>query len=209
MRIIFFRHGIARDRLPRQDDAARPLSEEGVLKTTRVVAALAKFMDAPWVILTSPKLRARQTAALLGKQLHVEPRVVEALGVGSAEQVVRVLAALERSGEPELPGAGAGPGAGEARDPRSRLRGQGIGAGPGTGSARAQRSRLCGKETKVVIVGHEPDLGEAIEMLLSGRTGGWLELKKAGAACVRTTGPIRWGQACVNLLWLTTPGLWK
>ncbi|MHB1156885.1 MAG: SixA phosphatase family protein [Phycisphaerales bacterium] len=169
MQIIFFRHGIAADRLPEQSDADRPLTDEGIVKVARVAAGLAKLIDRPAVILTSPKLRARQTADLLGRQMRVEPEVVDALGAGSAESVIATLAELQQSGSSELPGV------------------------PGAG---------------VVVVGHEPDFSEAIEMLLTGQAMGRLELKKAGAACVRTTGPIRLGRSCVNLLWLTTPGMW-
>lgn len=165
MQIIFFRHGIAADRLDHQSDADRPLTVAGIEKTKRIVTGLAKLIDRPAVILTSPKLRARQTADLLGRRMRVEPRVVDALGAGHAKSVIEVLAELQQSGSSELPGAG-------------------------------------------VVVGHEPDLSEAMEMMLTGQTLGRLELKKAGAACVETTGPIRWGEPCAKLLWLTTPGMW-
>ncbi|MFA7237352.1 MAG: histidine phosphatase family protein [Phycisphaeraceae bacterium] len=174
MRIIFFRHGIAADRLDHQSEADRPLTVAGIEKTKRVAAGLAKLIDSPAVILTSPKLRARQTADLLGRQMRVEPRIVNALGAGRAESMIEVLAELQRSGSSELPGVPGVPGAG-----------------------------AC------VVVGHEPDLSEAIEMLLTGQTLERLELKKAGAACVETTGPIRWGEPCAKLLWLVTPGMWQ
>jgi phosphohistidine phosphatase len=69
--ICFFRHGIALDREDPgvTSDAERPLTEDGIRKT-RTAAEGLKRMDAGFEkILTSPWLRASQTAAILSEVL--------------------------------------------------------------------------------------------------------------------------------------------
>ena len=94
--ICFFRHGIALDREDPgvTSDAARPLTDEGMRKT-RAAAEGLKRMDAGFDrILTSPWLRASQTAAILSEVLSLAapeemaelagdrnpPELLEALG---------------------------------------------------------------------------------------------------------------------------------
>lgn len=65
MELYLMRHGIAAERQPQQDDAARPLTEQGRQKTLAIaqrLAGLSLHFDA---ILTSPLIRARQTADIL------------------------------------------------------------------------------------------------------------------------------------------------
>src|SRR5215510_4435324 len=69
--ICFFRHGIALDREDPgvTSDAERPPTEEGIRKT-RAAAEGLKRMDAGFEkILTSPWLRAAQTASILSEVL--------------------------------------------------------------------------------------------------------------------------------------------
>jgi phosphohistidine phosphatase len=69
--ICFFRHGIALDREDPgvTSDAERPLTEEGIRKTYAASEGL-KRLDAGFErILTSPWLRASQTAAILSEVL--------------------------------------------------------------------------------------------------------------------------------------------
>lgn len=71
--ICFFRHGIALDREDPgvTSDAERPLTEEGIRKT-RTAAEGLKRMDAGFEkILTSPWLRASQTASILSEVLKL------------------------------------------------------------------------------------------------------------------------------------------
>ena len=71
MELCFFRHGIAVDREDPSvgSDAARPLTDDGIRKT-RAAAEGLKRMDAGFdKILTSPWLRAAQTASILSEVL--------------------------------------------------------------------------------------------------------------------------------------------
>ena len=71
--ICFFRHGIAVDREDPSvtSDAARPLTDEGIRKT-RLAAEGLKRMDIAFDrILTSPWLRAAQTASILSEVLSL------------------------------------------------------------------------------------------------------------------------------------------
>lgn len=64
MRIYFLRHADAQDGL---DDASRPLSDKG-LKQCRTLARFLKRAGIEFdAVCTSPLLRARQTAELVGK----------------------------------------------------------------------------------------------------------------------------------------------
>ena len=62
------------------DDAARPLSSKGEDQAGRLGAFLAQHGFEPGAIVTSPKLRALQTAAIVGAALGVEAHVDERLG---------------------------------------------------------------------------------------------------------------------------------
>lgn len=78
MRIYFLRHGRAVARAGwRDDDDARPLTEEGEAAMRREAAALAAMGLAPEVIVTSPLARARRTADLVAEALQAADRVVE------------------------------------------------------------------------------------------------------------------------------------
>lgn len=64
MLLYLLRHGIAEDDAPTGRDEDRRLTEAGIKKTRKVLAALAGRIDPPALILTSPLARARQTAEL-------------------------------------------------------------------------------------------------------------------------------------------------
>jgi phosphohistidine phosphatase len=67
--LIIVRHGVAFERDARRwpDDRLRPLTTAGKRKFRGVACGLASWMDAPDCLLTSPLVRARQTARLLTK----------------------------------------------------------------------------------------------------------------------------------------------
>ncbi len=69
MQLLIFRHGLAEDQSADGSDAARALTSDGVRKTRRAARGLIRIIDRPDVILTSPLLRARQTAEILGLAL--------------------------------------------------------------------------------------------------------------------------------------------
>ena len=54
----------------------------------------------------------------------------------------------------------------------------------GIDAIRAMLRAAPGPLSSVLLVGHEPDLGELACALLSGETGAWLPLKKGGLVCL-------------------------
>lgn len=67
MRLVIVRHAIAADRTPEMRDEDRALTAEGVKKFRRAARGLAAFMKPPDLLLTSPLVRARQTAEILAQ----------------------------------------------------------------------------------------------------------------------------------------------
>lgn len=94
MRLILFRHGIAEERRPDLDDAARRLTPVGIERTRLAARGLASLFGGIDRILTSPKLRALETAKLLGEAAGGPVEVCEPLGEGSLDEVVGVLGGL-------------------------------------------------------------------------------------------------------------------
>lgn len=88
MQIYLLRHGIAEDTSPSGRDADRRLTPEGKKKLTAVLKNAAAAGVKPSLILSSPLIRARQTAELAAK------------GLGCREQIL-ITAALEPGGDPE------------------------------------------------------------------------------------------------------------
>jgi phosphohistidine phosphatase len=67
MEIYLIRHGLAGQHGDYSDDTIRPLTSEGVKKTTKVAKQLLKQGLSFEIVLTSPLRRARQTAEILIK----------------------------------------------------------------------------------------------------------------------------------------------
>lgn len=65
MEIYLIRHGIAAERGTYTDDEQRPLTDKGIYKTTRVAQSLLAKKVRFDLILTSPLVRANQTAEIL------------------------------------------------------------------------------------------------------------------------------------------------
>ena len=75
--LYLIRHGLAEargDAWP--DDAKRPLTEEGMSRLRKQVRGLARLGVSVDLILTSPFVRARQTADIVAGGLHPQPHVV-------------------------------------------------------------------------------------------------------------------------------------
>jgi phosphohistidine phosphatase len=72
MKIILLRHGIAAERgtLDFERDSERPLTPEGRGKVRLIAKALARLKIIPDVILTSPFVRAHQTAEIAARVLR-------------------------------------------------------------------------------------------------------------------------------------------
>ncbi len=111
MEIVLFRHGIAVPRSPGLRDAQRALTDEGIEKTRQVVKGLAKLMGKPDVIVTSPLLRAKQTAEIASERFGTDVTEDALLGEGRATSVVKMLSGIDAKRviavghEPDLSGA--------------------------------------------------------------------------------------------------------
>ena len=100
MNLYLLRHGIAVERGAGQyrNDAERPLTPKGRRKMRRVAGAMRAMELSSDVILSSPLLRARQTAELVVTALHYRHRLelTELLAPGvSAAGLVRRLKQLK------------------------------------------------------------------------------------------------------------------
>jgi phosphohistidine phosphatase len=87
------------------DDAARPLSPKGEGQAERLGVFLAGVGFRPDAIVSSPKLRARQTGEIVAGHLGLEVRLDERLGGGfDATTVDAILADLGGPSRPMLVG---------------------------------------------------------------------------------------------------------
>lgn len=91
MQVYIFRHGIAEPRNGNLPDADRPLTPLGVERTRDAAKGLARFANRPEVILTSPKVRSRQTAGILGDIFDIEPIIAEELADAPPVDVIHML----------------------------------------------------------------------------------------------------------------------
>ena len=89
MRVLVIRHAQAVPQGTRDlRDADRPLTADGERRFRATALALARVVPNPEVLLTSPLLRARQTATLLAAAwTELEP----ALASGSVDAILRAL----------------------------------------------------------------------------------------------------------------------
>ena len=75
--LYLIRHGVAEERGELwPDDAKRPLTDEGMERLRKEARGLAKIGVSVDVILTSPLVRARQTAEIIGAGLEPRPHLV-------------------------------------------------------------------------------------------------------------------------------------
>jgi len=98
--LLIIRHAIAyeRDRHRWRDDGARPLSPSGMRRSRQAAAGLKLITKAPDRLLTSPLVRARQTARILTEVAGWPPAEESAeLSPGAAVQSVFTLLAKDRS----------------------------------------------------------------------------------------------------------------
>jgi phosphohistidine phosphatase len=137
-------------------DENRPLTDEGQAQTRQLGAALQRRGLRPGAVLTSPLVRARQTAEQLVSQWPApapEVKVCEELAPGTKRRkLARAVGGL-------------------------------------------------GLE-QVVLVGHQPDLGEWAGWLIGSKKA-QLGLSKAGVACIRADAELAKGAG--TLLWLVPP----
>ncbi len=77
MRLILMRHGIAVERSEERSDSDRPLTKQGAARVRKAVEGLRELKVKPQVVLTSPYVRARQTAELVAQGLGLPPKRIE------------------------------------------------------------------------------------------------------------------------------------
>src|SRR6267143_2632334 len=139
MDCVLLRHGIAVERDEWEGpDADRPLTERGAKRVAQVAGGLKRLDVQPTHVLSSPLIRAIETAKIAHSSLRVR----------SAVHIVDEL----------LPDA-----------PPDRL---------------LSILHDLPPESCVLCVGHEPQLGMAASVLLSGRASASFSLKKAGACLI-------------------------
>ena len=162
MDCVLLRHGIAVERDEWEGkDADRPLTERGAKRVAQVAAGLNWLDVQPTHVLSSPLIRAIETAKIAHRSLRVR----------SAVQIVDEL----------LPDA-----------PPDRL---------------LSILHDLPPESCVLCVGHEPQLGMAASVLLSGRASASFPLKKAGACLIELAIRAKPGRGVLRW-WLTPSQLW-
>jgi phosphohistidine phosphatase len=100
MELLIIRHAIAfeRDRHRWADDAARPLSPSGARRSRKAAAGLKELCKVPDRLLTSPLIRARQTAKILTEVAGWPPaEMAPELKPGEGAAAVLTLLAKDRS----------------------------------------------------------------------------------------------------------------
>jgi phosphohistidine phosphatase len=141
MILYIVRHAIA---VPRgtlgMDDSNRALTDEGVSKMKQIAVGLHRLGCVPEIILSSPLIRARQTAEILlqafGKGIELE--IFPALAPeGARRELFREIGSLEKK-----------------------------------------------RINRLMIVGHQPSLGEIAGEIAFGSSKHYIELKKGGLCTI-------------------------
>jgi phosphohistidine phosphatase len=101
MRLLIVRHAIAVPHgTPDVPEEKRPLTRRGEKKFREAAAGLARICRRPDVLLTSPLVRARQTADIAAEAWgKIEPREEDALAGGTFEQIA---SAVGKHGDAKL-----------------------------------------------------------------------------------------------------------
>src|SRR5215813_10630112 len=97
MDLLIIRHASAYDRDPHRwrEDAERPLSPAGMRRARKAAAGLKQLVGRPQRFLTSPLVRARQTAQIL-IEVAAWPEAEEAPELAPGEPALAVLALLAK-----------------------------------------------------------------------------------------------------------------
>jgi phosphohistidine phosphatase len=92
MELCLVRHAIGEERGPRwPDDRLRPLSPEGIERMEQAARGLRKFWR-PEAILTSPLVRARQTAEIIAEAMGgPAPRDTNTLATGDDDGLLKAV----------------------------------------------------------------------------------------------------------------------
>jgi phosphohistidine phosphatase len=76
MKLYLVRHAIAEDSANFEDDSLRPLTEKGRERMKKIAAALKEIGMQPDLIVSSPYVRASQTAVILAKALKYREEIL-------------------------------------------------------------------------------------------------------------------------------------
>jgi len=76
MNIYLIRHALAEDETPEKEDSQRALTDKGAKKMRQIAKGLRKLGVEFNVILSSPYLRAKETAEILGDVFKIKKQVV-------------------------------------------------------------------------------------------------------------------------------------
>jgi phosphohistidine phosphatase len=98
MKIILLRHGIAAEHGTQSfaHDSERPLTPEGRSKVRLIAKALARLKIIPDVILTSPFVRAHQTAEIAATVLRLKQQMHFCTHLASGGDAKRVIAEVNK-----------------------------------------------------------------------------------------------------------------
>ncbi|MFN8379776.1 MAG: phosphohistidine phosphatase SixA [Anaerolineae bacterium] len=101
MRVYFFRHALAEDNADgRLLDSERQLTSRGVARTEQAARFLDTLGVRPGILYTSPLVRARETAEILGKGLRLAVKVTPELAPGfNADALERLVQGLGEAEE--------------------------------------------------------------------------------------------------------------
>src|SRR5438128_7093070 len=95
--IYLIRHGLAEERGDSwPDDAKRPLTEEGMSRMRKSARGLSRLGVTLDVVLTSPLVRARQTAEIVAAGVSPRPSLVNAESLAPDGSFAAVVADLEK-----------------------------------------------------------------------------------------------------------------
>jgi len=158
MELYFLRHGIAVEKGTSgfARDSERPLTDEGIQKMRKIAKAMKELDLSFDLILSSPFIRAKQTAEIVANELDIT-------------EVLRFSMNLAVGGDP----------------------------------AMLIKEIKSDNSQKILLVGHEPYLSNAISMLISGHDDVAILMKKGGL-CKLTVDSLRFGK-CATLEWLIGP----
>jgi phosphohistidine phosphatase len=97
--LFLIRHGIAEERGDAwPDDAKRPLSEDGIERFQRSARGLARLDIWIDVVLTSPLVRARQTADIVASAFDPRPSIITIESLAPGGSYASLLTDLEKHG---------------------------------------------------------------------------------------------------------------
>src|SRR5258708_38826972 len=97
--LYLIRHGLAEERGDAwPDDAKRPLTDEGISRMRKAVRGLARLGVSIDIVLSSPLVRARQTAEIVAGGLDPRPSLVNVDSLAPDGGYAAVIADLEKHG---------------------------------------------------------------------------------------------------------------